>query len=65
MESGGEILRLQCRRCHSTHSVLTADILPYSSYCQNESKLGIPKIPHIICACHCVHFILRVDLKGD
>lgn len=32
LESGGEILRLRCRYCHSTHSVLTADIIPYSSY---------------------------------
>ena len=32
METGGEILRLRCRYCHTTHSVLTSDIIPYSSY---------------------------------
>ena len=43
MESGGGILRLQCRCCHSTHSVLTADILPYSSY-SRPAILGLLRI---------------------
>lgn len=43
LESGGEILRLQCRRCHSTHSVLTSDILPYSSY-SRPAVLGLISI---------------------
>lgn len=43
LESGGEILRLRCRYCHSTHSVLTADIIPYSSY-SRPAILGLISI---------------------
>lgn len=32
LETSGEILRLQCGSCGSTHSVLTMDIIPFFSY---------------------------------
>lgn len=32
LETGGEILRLQCRSCRSTHAVLTMDMVPFFSY---------------------------------
>lgn len=32
LETGGEILRLQCGSCCSTHAVLTMDIIPFFSY---------------------------------
>lgn len=32
METSGEILRLQCSSCRSTHAVLTMDMIPFFSY---------------------------------
>lgn len=32
LETDGEILRLKCSSCHSTHAVLTMDIIPFFSY---------------------------------
>lgn len=32
LETGGNILRLRCSVCHSTHAILTMDMIPFFSY---------------------------------